>query len=1012
MSSSMDLLTCPMCEFVAHPIDQYVMVLHFEQFHTKDSPFRIVDDTEVLPPRLPPRSCASKRTKHVDDSEFEEGSETEPLPRLPPRPSFKAPKLKSNSPPSEREEGDYVLCPEDDCGELVLLTNFDEHLDYHAQETLSFDESTGKYHTHSSASMHSLHNSNTSTTTYNSSSLEHNFNAALPDARRRNDGSGPKPKKNATRGRGESSGSEKSTLPRSMANFIGLTRSGKRVKPPGSKGRLGKDELGPYHDEERMPKWLYDQLDDGPKITVVNRIGRDGRLIKQETVENETPGIIPILAQLSALDRTVKEAYYCHPSTLHIGKMKKEGGFCGYRNIQMLVSYIQGARAQGSEEFSGRTPGVLKLQDMIERAWDKGINDIGRIQTGGIRGTRKYIGTPEAQALFLSTQIDCAVEMFSETANGQYEAHENLLHGIERYFRQAAVKTDGSNVYKTHLPPIYLQQPGHSITIIGFERRKDGSSILMIFDPTHKTSPAMHRLIGRKNIKTSRPEVLWPYRRAAKQLQRHAAFEVLMLTAHPPMVPVWDMLRQFPDCRFLYVFFRSRTLGYDVYPEDHFLRNFPWQQYGGLWIVDDARFAISDKMNPLTAQALRRITGEGSTSPTSSFSSSNESFTGKSFQPHSPTSMRGFDSCVSSRKTSFMSSFDGSQSIGGAFGIPAHEDMYSSVLKMYGLHMAPSHSDVGKLQPNPLSLMTELGRRFPGYPSPLSPTGDAKTWYPSPISECGTGVITPQAASPTPQFGSPMSMDGSEMCGPSRRCASHGYEMFFNQCDPNLSRTGTSRPIGAPPLSSCSVVSDNRGDPYCPPDCVATRSPSVNSISPMSPPRTVSPRTAMLKNMVGKQAFQTMGHNSTILSPDAQRHIPSSFTNPDSAISRTEGVHDINASLQPLSLSPISIHITNGTETETLTPVSPSGTDTMLSYTSNRTVENGLLAVRPLSEAQVAEYRFWCPCGRRACAFGCGEGSEGECSAAKRLFREEEEVKPEEPEHWIGDDDEGENYEP
>lgn len=162
---------------------------------------------------------------------------------------------------------------------------------------------------------------------------------------------------------------------------------------------LQRTELGPHAWEDRMPKWLHDQLASGPKITMVNRIGRDGRLIKQEVVQNETPGIIPILAQLSALDRSVKQAYYCHPSTLHIGKTPKEGGFCGYRNIQMLISYIQGAHAQGFEEFPGRTPGILKLQDMIERAWDKGINEIGRQQTGGIRDTRKYIGTPEVVVL-------------------------------------------------------------------------------------------------------------------------------------------------------------------------------------------------------------------------------------------------------------------------------------------------------------------------------------------------------------------------------------------------------------------------------------------------------------------------------------------------------------------------------------------------------------------------------------------------------------------------------------
>ena len=147
-----------------------------------------------------------------------------------------------------------------------------------------------------------------------------------------------------------------------------------------------------------MPRWLHDQLDAGPKIIDVNRIGRDGRLIKHEQVQNETPGIIPILAQLSALDRTVKEAYYCHPSTLHVGKTPNEGGFCGYRNIHMLLSYVQGAKAQGYEEFPGRLPSILKMQDHIEDAWDQGINQIGRVQTGGIRDTRKYIGTPEVRS--------------------------------------------------------------------------------------------------------------------------------------------------------------------------------------------------------------------------------------------------------------------------------------------------------------------------------------------------------------------------------------------------------------------------------------------------------------------------------------------------------------------------------------------------------------------------------------------------------------------------------------
>lgn len=524
MAGPTALLECPLCDFTVLPSDDYVLQLHFEQVHTTDSPFRITDDPEPLPAPLPATPSPTSSGNPAPDT-----------------------------PASDDEEG-CVLCPEPDCGEVIPLADFNDHLDFHAAETLSFDETTGEYHSKQPATMHGQFAASTK-----SPLLEQPFSTDLPDALRRDDSAARKLKKKP-RSRSDTNSTGKSTLSRSILSFNPFAKPDRKVKPPVSSCRLGacipplpmsiplltnsqRAELGPHAWEERMPRWLHDQLAAGPKITIVNRIGRDGRLIKQEQVQNETPGIIPILAQLSALDRSVKEAYYCHPSTLHIGKTPREGGFCGYRNIQMLVSYIQGAKAQGYDEFSGRTPGILKLQDLIERAWDKGINEIGRQQTGGIRDTRKYIGTPEvsshrlttassltvpqAQAFFLSSQIDCAVEMFTDTPDGSVEAHEQLLAAIERYFSQAAV-SDGSNVYKTLLPPVYLQQPGHSITIVGFERRRDGSCNLMIFDPMYSTSPAMHRLIGRKSIRTPRPEVLYAYRRIGKQLRKHASFEVLM----------------------------------------------------------------------------------------------------------------------------------------------------------------------------------------------------------------------------------------------------------------------------------------------------------------------------------------------------------------------------------------------------------------------------------------------------------------------------------------------------
>jgi hypothetical protein len=63
----------------------------------------------------------------------------------------------------------------------------------------------------------------------------------------------------------------------------------------------------------------------------------------------------------------------------------------------MMSSYIVGTFSQGHEVFKGKIPTIFKIQDWIENAWDMGIHAQGRIETGGIRGTRKYIGTPDVR---------------------------------------------------------------------------------------------------------------------------------------------------------------------------------------------------------------------------------------------------------------------------------------------------------------------------------------------------------------------------------------------------------------------------------------------------------------------------------------------------------------------------------------------------------------------------------------------------------------------------------------
>ena len=146
-----------------------------------------------------------------------------------------------------------------------------------------------------------------------------------------------------------------------------------------------------------MPSWLRKQLEAGAKSLVANKIGRDGCVVRIETKANETRGTISVLGTLCEQDSSSSRVYLCHPDVHHIVKMAREGGFCGYRNIQMMISFIRNTKLNGYQYFRESIPSILELQDAIETAWDRGINDFGRIETGGIRGTRKFIGTSEVR---------------------------------------------------------------------------------------------------------------------------------------------------------------------------------------------------------------------------------------------------------------------------------------------------------------------------------------------------------------------------------------------------------------------------------------------------------------------------------------------------------------------------------------------------------------------------------------------------------------------------------------
>ncbi|KAI1633659.1 peptidase family C78-domain-containing protein [Biscogniauxia mediterranea] len=413
------------------------------------------------------------------------------------------------------EADQFAECPVDGCEEIVTLAELDDHVEFHAAEA---PEAAAA----SASDWRKTETPPTDGTGYVSPYHSHGGHVTGASTSTSTTGPGSSP--------GGGGGGDTDTTSSSVdiwKHFFGMSSSKLSSHDTSSKissrdtttssslapstavpqrKRLGKAELGKYAHEKQMPDWLVSLL-------------KNGKYVSAE-------GVIPVLQQLLEQNPSTTCAWLCHPAVQHISKLRKEGGFCGYRNIQMLTSYIVGANAPGAEHFHGSVPSIFRIQDLIEDAWDKGVNAQGRVETGGVRGTRKYIGTPEAQAMFGGLGIPVDAQGFKTHA--PIDAEKMLFDFVERYFESGAYSRQ-DKVRCTALPPIYFQHRGHSLTIIGFEKHDDGAADLLVFDPMFHDSESVTDHAGRRFRHKAPDGALKPYRRGRKYLKKYNEFEILRL---------------------------------------------------------------------------------------------------------------------------------------------------------------------------------------------------------------------------------------------------------------------------------------------------------------------------------------------------------------------------------------------------------------------------------------------------------------------------------------------------
>ena len=71
--------------------------------------------------------------------------------------------------------------------------------------------------------------------------------------------------------------------------------------------------------------------------------------------------------------------------------------------------------------------------------------------------------------------------------------------------------------------------PGHSMTIVGFEKRTDGTCNLLVFDPAVADDERVVNMVDRTVRHSAYEDMLRQYRKGPAYLNKHDKFEILLL---------------------------------------------------------------------------------------------------------------------------------------------------------------------------------------------------------------------------------------------------------------------------------------------------------------------------------------------------------------------------------------------------------------------------------------------------------------------------------------------------
>ncbi|VVB17280.1 unnamed protein product [Arabis nemorensis] len=237
----------------------------------------------------------------------------------------------------------------------------------------------------------------------------------------------------------------------------------------------------------------------------------------------------------------------------HFHSSKEDKGWgCGWKNIQMQCSHLLTHREEEVKRvlFGGSNfvPDIPSLQRWLEIAWSKGFDVSGAQHFDSqICGSKRWIGTTECAALLRSFGLKARIVDFApkkseslylsvpgsaiapkikprgpmdryvtkKVENGAkkpVDSHGSsssriskgvvLMDWVWNYFSENRLNVS-SGVHMTSKAPLYFQHEGHSRTIVGIQRRLQGTTFttqynLLILDPADFTKAIEKALVEKR----------------------------------------------------------------------------------------------------------------------------------------------------------------------------------------------------------------------------------------------------------------------------------------------------------------------------------------------------------------------------------------------------------------------------------------------------------------------------------------------------------------------------------